>query len=66
MDQLVSFDAFLFPADGRAPHLVQLMTSPVTMQASPDDETSRVPHPEVHMDYIAEGIGHRAWRYHVS
>jgi len=26
---------------------------------------TRMPHPEVYMDYIAEGLGARAWRYHL-
>ena len=64
MDQLVAFEAILFPSDGRSPHLVQLVTSPATMQAQ-GGQSSRVPHPEVYMDYIAEGLGHRAWGYHV-
>ncbi|KAI0052561.1 hypothetical protein FA95DRAFT_1483235 [Auriscalpium vulgare] len=67
MDQLYSFDAILFPADGRPPHVVALMTSPASftnphaLQASADD--ARFPHPEVYMDYIAENIGPRAWHY---
>jgi len=66
MDQLVSFDALLFPSDGRAPSLVQLMTSPMpttTHHASYTTSPSRMPHPEVFMDYIAEGLGSRAWKY---
>lgn len=64
MDQMYSFDAILFPSDGRAPHVVALMTSPASftdphaLQMTPN---SRVPHPEVYMDYIAEGLGTRAW-----
>lgn len=69
MDQLVSFEALLFPSDGRNPHMVALMTSPMSV---PDPHApystlpSRMPHPEVYMDYIAEGLGPRAWHYHVS
>jgi hypothetical protein len=66
MDQMLSFDAILFPSDGRAPHLVKLMTSPMP-GLNPnllDSQQARMPHPEVHMDYIAE-IGSRAWQYHV-
>jgi hypothetical protein len=65
MDQLVGFDAILFPSDGRPPHLVQLMTSPMTTPTPATVGTPRLPHPEVHMEYIAEGLGPRAWRYHV-
>lgn len=81
MDQMVSFEAILFPSDDRAPHLVSLMTSVqtgysnTTSQSQPISSTTsqttlapnaKVPHPEMYMDYIAEGIGSRAWQYHVS
>ena len=63
---MLEFDAMLFPSDGRAPHLVKLVTSPML---GPDphslnSQQPRMPHPEVHMDYIAE-LGSRAWKYHV-
>lgn len=68
---MVSYDAILFPSDDRAPHLVSLMTSVQTGympgQASQSSQValpSKVPHPEMYMDYIAEGIGSRAWQYH--
>ena len=65
MDQMFGFDAILFPSDGRTPHLVKLMTSPML---GPDPHSlncqARMPHPEVHMDFVAE-IGSRAWKYHV-
>jgi hypothetical protein len=66
MDQMFGFDAILFPSDGRAPHLVNLMTSPMPGLVSNtlDSQRTRMPHPEVHMDYVAE-IGSRAWQYHV-
>ncbi|KAI3611009.1 hypothetical protein WG66_013789 [Moniliophthora roreri] len=66
MDQVVYFDAILFPSDGRSPSLVQLMTSPMTItahHASYTNNPSRMPHPEVHMDYVAEGLGPRSWKY---
>ncbi|EDR12527.1 uncharacterized protein LACBIDRAFT_312034 [Laccaria bicolor S238N-H82] len=65
MDQLVAHESILFPSDGRPPSLVQLMTSPMTPthQASFASPPSRMPHPEVYMDYIAEGLGSRAWKY---
>ncbi|TFK43306.1 hypothetical protein BDQ12DRAFT_718535 [Crucibulum laeve] len=66
MDHLTAYDAILFPSDGRPPSLVQLMTSPMSMpthHASYTTSPSRMPHPEVHMDYIAEGLGPRAWKY---
>jgi len=69
MDQLVSFDAILIPSDGRYPHVVALTTSPVSVpdpHAPYSTQPTRMPHPEVHMDYIAEGLGPRAWHYHVS
>lgn len=69
MDQLTSFEALLFPSDGRYPHMVALMTSPMSMpdpHAPHSTQPPRMPHPEVYMDYIAEGLGPRAWHYHVS
>lgn len=66
MDHLISFSAILFPSDGRPPSLVQLMTSPMTVtnhHAFYTTSPSRMPHPEVFMDYIAEGLGSRAWKF---
>lgn len=65
--EMIAFDAILFPADGRPPHLVALATSPVS-GLDPhcvSSRQTRMPHPEIHMDYIAEGLGSRAWKYHV-
>lgn len=63
------FDALVVPSDDRAPHLVALMTTPIdpaagTVTAEPY-RCRRMPHPEVFMDYIAEGMGPRSWSYHV-
>ncbi|KAG9227849.1 hypothetical protein PTI98_011436 [Pleurotus ostreatus] len=61
-----SFEAILFPSDGRLPHMVSLTTSPTTMSAHHSSFTLsplRMPHPEEFMDYIAKGLGSRAWRY---
>jgi hypothetical protein len=69
MDLMQSFDAILFPADGRPPHVVSLMTSPASFNpnAPAQTGTARVPHPEVHMEYIADdpNINIRAWHYEV-
>jgi hypothetical protein len=68
MDLMQSFDAILFPADGRPPHVVRLMTSPASFSnphAPAQTGTARVPHPEVHMEYIAEEPNVRAWHYQV-
>lgn len=79
MDQLTSFDALVVPSDDRAPHLVALMTSPIDLPAHLHLVSSfpagtvpaepyrcrKMPHPEVFMDYIAEGLGPRSWSYHV-
>lgn len=72
MDKMVSFDAILFPADERAPHLVPLMTSNASLSSlgpsgsqPPPSSMGKVPHPEMYMDFIAEGVGARAWRHHV-
>ncbi|KZT13107.1 uncharacterized protein LAESUDRAFT_690288 [Laetiporus sulphureus 93-53] len=65
---MLPFDAILFPADERPPHLVALMTSPLTMAISNPPEPyrcGRIPHPEMYMEYIAEGLGPRSWRFQV-
>lgn len=73
MDQLVSFDALVIPSDERAPHIASLMTSPLSLANIPASASQaevyragRMPHPEILMDYIAEGLGPRAWRYQVG
>lgn len=73
MDKMISYDAILFPADERAPHLVPLMTSnassfsqPGQSSQQPQPAMGRIPHPEMYMNFIAEGVGPRAWRSHVS
>ncbi|KAN0131034.1 hypothetical protein V8E53_011167 [Lactarius tabidus] len=66
MDLMQSFDAILFPADGRPPHVVSLMTSPASFSnphTPAQTNAARVPHPEVHMEYIAEDPNMRAWHY---
>jgi len=68
MDQMLAFDAILFPADERPPHLVSLMTSPLATPINNPPEPfrcGRMPHPEMYMDYIAEGLGPRSWRFQV-
>ncbi|KAN0141544.1 hypothetical protein V8E53_000006 [Lactarius tabidus] len=66
MDLMRSFDAILFPADGRPPHVVSLMTSPASFSnphTPAQTNAARVPHPEVHMEYITEDPDMRAWHY---
>jgi hypothetical protein len=68
MDLMQSFDAILFPADGRPPHVVSLMTSPTSfsnLHTPAQTNAACVPHPEVHMEYIAEDPNMRAWYYQV-
>ncbi|KAF8076013.1 hypothetical protein FPV67DRAFT_1664326 [Lyophyllum atratum] len=75
MDQLHTFEAILFPADGRQPSLVQLMTSPMTTphHGTYTSAPSRMPHPgglhglrELQASpWVAEGLGSRAWKYHL-
>ncbi|KAI0751264.1 hypothetical protein C8Q80DRAFT_1268531 [Daedaleopsis nitida] len=67
MDPNSTFDAIVFPADDRPPHVVPLMTSPISppsvgQQLEPY-RCGRLPHPEVYMDYIADQLG--SWRYHL-
>lgn len=69
MDSLTSFEALVIPSDDRAPHLVSLMTSPLSVPLPAPTEPfrcQRMPHPEVFMDYIAENLGPQAWGFQVS
>ncbi|KIM34705.1 hypothetical protein M413DRAFT_409130 [Hebeloma cylindrosporum] len=65
MNQFISYEAIVLPSDGRLPSIVQLTTSP--MSKHPRSYTPSppgcMPHPEVHMDYIATNLGCRAWKY---
>ena len=66
MDRMISYDAIVFPCDDRPPHVVSLMTSPLPAPISNPAEPyrcGRMPHPEIYMDYIAEGLGPQSWRY---
>ncbi|KAF7798401.1 hypothetical protein EIP86_009622 [Pleurotus ostreatoroseus] len=68
MDSLVSYGALIVPSDDRAPHLGSLMTSPLPFADAPARQAEvyragRMPHPEILMDFIAEGLGPRGWRY---
>ncbi|EPQ59510.1 hypothetical protein GLOTRDRAFT_34002 [Gloeophyllum trabeum ATCC 11539] len=66
--EMESYQAILIPSDGRPPSLVPLATSPVAITdpfSVQVTQTSRMPHPEVYMDYIAESLGSRAWQYHL-
>ncbi|KAI0643700.1 hypothetical protein C8Q79DRAFT_928211 [Trametes meyenii] len=64
---MTTFDAIMFPADDRPPHVVPLMTSALTLPTSSAEpyRCGRVPHPEVYMDYIADQLGSQAWRFHL-
>ncbi|KAF5322377.1 hypothetical protein D9619_001067 [Psilocybe cf. subviscida] len=60
MSTVPSVDAILLPADGRNISTVSLMLS----TAHPGIHRSirrHVPHPEVHMDFVAEGAHVKAW-----
>ena len=65
--RFLTYDAILFPADGRSPHIVQLLTSS-TSGSNPYNSANggRIVHPETHMEYIAESLGPRAWAYQAS
>lgn len=67
MDHYLSYDAILFPADGRQPHIISLTTTQTTHTCPETGQImySNLPHPEIHMDSIAEGAGTRAWGYQV-
>jgi hypothetical protein len=70
--QETKFHVILFPADGRAPHLVNMPVSAVGpdyyMYSIYSPEAALVPHPEIHMEYIAvaETIGGPAHQALVS
>jgi len=64
---MTKYNAILFPCDDRPPHLVSLMTTTITIPLVNPAEPYRcmkMPHPEIYMDYIAEGLGPGAWQYH--
>ncbi|KAF7354946.1 hypothetical protein MSAN_01409600 [Mycena sanguinolenta] len=81
MDQLVPYQAIFFPADGRPPSVVQLMTryeTILSLSIGSDRRHSpthyghnpgpRMPHPEAHMDFIAESSGlggAKPWKYFI-
>ncbi|TCD70457.1 hypothetical protein EIP91_003218 [Steccherinum ochraceum] len=68
MDHMTTYDAIVFPCDDRPPHVVPLMTSPLPAPVPNPAEPyrcGRMPHPEIYMDYIAEGLGPQSWRYHI-
>ncbi|KAI0771531.1 hypothetical protein BD413DRAFT_475573 [Trametes elegans] len=69
---MTTFDAIMFPADDRPPHVVPLMTSPITgalpapaARSAEPYRCGRAPHPEVYMDYIADQLGSQAWCFHL-
>ena len=68
MDPMSTYDAIVFPADDRPPHVVPLMTTAVSLPTGSAEpyRCGRAAHPEVYMDYIADQLGSQAWRYHVS
>ncbi|KAF7792106.1 hypothetical protein EIP86_003136 [Pleurotus ostreatoroseus] len=68
MDSIISYEALVVPSDDRAPHLASLMTSPLAFtdvhaRQAEVYRAGRMPHPEILMDYIAEGLGPRGWRF---
>lgn len=71
MDSIISYEALVVPSDDRAPHLASLMTSPLAFtdvhaRQAEVYRAGRMPHPEILMDYIAEGLGPRGWRFQVT
>ncbi|KAI0637707.1 hypothetical protein C8Q77DRAFT_1153431 [Trametes polyzona] len=65
--RMTTYDAIMFPADDRPPHVVPLMTSGLSLSAPGIEpyRCGRVPHPEVYMDYIADQLGSSAWNFHL-
>ena len=68
MDSIISYEVLLIPSDDRSPHLASLMTSPLQFTNVKTElyRAGRMPHPEILMDYIAEGLGPRGWRFQVN
>ncbi|KXN86309.1 hypothetical protein AN958_10171 [Leucoagaricus sp. SymC.cos] len=65
MADMERFGAILFPSDGRPPTVVSLMTSPVPYSphhGTYGNSTSRIPHPEVYMDYVRPSFLLLAWQ----
>lgn len=63
MDNIPPVEALLFPADGRTPHLVELMSSIITNVDPMTGQVfqQRIAHPQVHMNYIASNTTHCVW-----
>lgn len=69
MNPPLSYDAIVFPADGRPPHLVPLSITPVIHRDPFTGElelVSAMPHPEVFMDNIADDLDKRVWQWEVN
>ncbi len=69
MTSYLSYDAILFPEDSRLPHLIELIASPVSQTDLRTGQlilNSVLPHPEVHMNNIANNVDGKAWRYQVN
>lgn len=69
MGDFLSYDALIFPADGRKPHLVKLMASPDTSTDPCTGEATTVsvtPHPEIHMEKFSASSGQNSWGSQVS
>ena len=65
---MAAYDAIVFPADDRTPHIVSLMTTTVSFATGSSAEPyrcGRAPHPAMSMDSVAAQLGSQAWRYHV-
>lgn len=61
-----TLDAVCFHADGRTPHLVQLMFSTQYVKDSRGQPVAvDTVHPELHMDHIANVVDGRAWGHQV-
>ncbi|KAF8204832.1 hypothetical protein BJ912DRAFT_1052157 [Pholiota molesta] len=64
--EFITFEAIVFPSDGRPTHCVSLMTSPGKGRdpCYPASKLPfRMPHPEIYMDYVPEELGVKAWKY---
>lgn len=71
MEGIVEFDAIIIRPDNSAPCIEKLATTPLVFHGihHTDAQVYRaccMPHPEIHMEHIARGLGPRAWRFQVS
>ncbi|KAH9931487.1 uncharacterized protein B0H18DRAFT_989579 [Fomitopsis serialis] len=66
---MLAYDAIYFPADGRPPCVVSLKATPLSTSVVDQRwpfQCGCIPHPEMYMEKIAEGLVSRSWRFQIA